>query len=160
MGIKIIKLFLFLIIFHIIFVFSDVQAAMNTEVVRVGLTDNNFQNVLKQQVIVFGTADCEIYDLKTGKILLRVPANKEIMITNLLSGMEVLANGSGATLQNFVILCPTGLLGVKGLKRKGMQALYHGAFEINQEANKSGFYLINLIEVQDYLKVLCRMKCR
>ena len=125
---------------------------MNTEVVRVGLTDNNFQNVLKQQVIVFGTADCEIYDLKTGKILLRVPANKEIMITNLLSGMEVLVNGSGATLQNFVILCPTGLLGVKGLKRKGMQALYHGAFEINQEANKSGFYLINLIEVQDYLK--------
>lgn len=121
-------------------------------IVRVGITDNNFKNVLKQQVVIYGTSDCDICDKASRRVLLKVPANTDITVTNLLSGMEVNVADRGATLQNFVIICPTGLLGVRDLKRKGVQALYHGAFELVQEVNRNGFYLVNMLDIQDYLK--------
>ena len=127
-------------------------AVTSNVIVRVGITDNNFQNVLRQQVTVYGTADCDICDKSTRKVILHVPAETEINITNLLSGMDVVIGYNGATLKDFVIVCPSGLLGVKDLKRKGKQALYHGAFEFVQRSDHNGFYLINMIEMQDYLK--------
>ena len=126
--------------------------AESSDIVRVGLTDNNFQNVLKQQVVVYGTADCEICDKATRKALLHVDANTDITVTNLLSGMEVVVGTKGATLRDFVVICPSGILGVRNLKRKGKPALYHGAFEFVQKPDHSGFYLVNLVELQDYLK--------
>ena len=44
-----------------------------------------------------------------------------------------------------------GLLGVSGLKRAGRQAFYHGAFELVKN-NNGTFNLVNMIEVEDYLK--------
>jgi len=120
-------------------------------VVRVGITDNKFQNVLKQQVIVYATSDCDICD-KTGKSLLHVEADKDITVTNLLSGMEVIVGNLGATLNEFTVKCPSGELGVRNLKRKGLQALYHGDFEFVQEPAHKGFYLVNVIDIEDYLK--------
>ena len=154
MGIKIVKKIL-TIFLYILLCFSWQNCAFAGEVgdiVRVGLTDNNFQNVLKQDITIFGTAECDICDKISHKVLIHVPANSEINIKNGLSGLTVTYNVSAATLRDFVIICPSGLLGVKDLKRKGKQDLYHGAFEITQSKDHKGFYLINLIEIQDYLK--------
>ena len=151
MGIKILR-GLFCILLAVLFFAVPVNAEEINGVVRVGITDNNFQNALKQQVVVFGTSECEICDKATKKALLRVSADTDITVTNLLSGMEVIAKNNGATLRDFVIVCPSGLLGVRGLKRKGKQALYHGAFEFVQDQARRGFYLINLVELQEYLK--------
>ena len=41
-------------------------------IVRIGITDNNFQNVMRQQVVVFGTSECEICDKHSKKIILKV----------------------------------------------------------------------------------------
>lgn len=150
MGIKIGKIFLSLIL--LLLIAFPVQAATVSDVVRVGLTDNKFQNVLKQEVTVYGTSDCEICDRVSHKILARVPADTDIIIKNSVAGMEVFAKDSGATLKDFVIVCPSGLLGVRNLSRKGKPALYHGAFEVVQEPAHKGFYLINLVEIQEYLK--------
>lgn len=150
MGIKIRKVFLSLIL--LLLIALPVQAATVGDVVRVGLTDNKFQNVLKQEVTVYGTSDCEICDRVSHKILARVPADTDIIIKNSVAGMEVFAKDSGATLKDFVIVCPSGLLGVRNLSRKGKPALYHGAFEVVQEPAHKGFYLINLVEIQEYLK--------
>ena len=121
-------------------------------IVRIGITDNNFQNVMRQQVVVFGTSECEICDKHSKKIILKVSANTDITVTNLLSGMEVTIGNQSAVLRDFVIVCPSGLLGVRNLKRKGRQALYHGAFEFNQEFAHRGFYLVNIVDIQNYLK--------
>ena len=51
-----------------------------------------------------------------------------------------------------VLVCPQGLLGVRDLLRKGQPALYHGAFEIVQNSARDGFYIVNLVELQEYLK--------
>ncbi len=151
MGIKILRVLLSV---FVLFCIANVTTYAHEpeNIVRVGITDNNFQNVLKQQVIVFGTSDCDICDKNSKKILYHVDSNTEITVTNFLSGMQVTFNNQSANLRDFVIICPSGLLGVKDLKRKGKQALYHGAFELMQEPFRRGFYLVNLVEIQDYLK--------
>ena len=126
--------------------------ANNNNVVRVGLTDNKFQNVLKQDVIIYGTADCDICDKETKKIISRISPNTDIYIKNGVTGLDVTVNGRTATLRDFVVISPKGVLGVKGLTRKGQPALYHGAFEVVQKEDRKGFYLINLVEIQEYLK--------
>ncbi len=131
---------------------SFVPAAFADSVVRVGLTDNKFQNVLKQQVTVYGTADCEICDKETRKVIAAVPENTEISIKSGTNGLEISAKGRNQTLRDVVIICPRGVLGVKGLTRKGLPALYHGAFEVVQHPENKGFYLVNLVEIQEYLK--------
>lgn len=120
--------------------------------VRVGITDNNFQNVLRQQITLYATAECDICEKNTGKSLLHVDADTDILVTNLLSGMEVIVGNLGATLKEFIVVCPTGRLGVRDLKRKGKPALYNGSFELVQEAEHRGFYLVNVIDIEDYLK--------
>ena len=143
-----------LILFSLLFLFTmNIPVlALNGDIVRVGLTDNKFQNVLKQQVVVYGTKDCDICDKHTKRVLLHVEADKDITVTNLLSGMEVIVENQGATLRNFVVVCPEGLMGVRDLKRKGQPAVYHGAFEFVQRPDHKGFYLVNVVEIQDYLK--------
>lgn len=120
--------------------------------VRVGITDNKFQNVLKQDITVYGTSDCDICDKESKRILTHVPAESDIVIKNGLTGISVTVNNTGAILNDFVIVCPTGLLGVRDLKRKGEPAVYHGAFEVVQKPDHKGFYLVNLVEIQEYLK--------
>lgn len=130
----------------------SVGFASETEnIVRVGITDNNFQNVLRQQAVIYATSECDICD-KNGKSLLHVEPNTDIYVTNLLSGMEVIVGNLGATLKELTIICPSGELGVRNLKRKGKPALYRGTFEFVQEAAHKGFYLVNVIDLEEYLK--------
>ena len=152
MGNKILGFLFTLVLLFTISAFCKVMASVESGIVRVGITDNKFQNVLRQQVTLFGTADCDICDKHTRKTLFHITPNSEITVTNLLSGLELNVGGQSITLNDFVIICPAGLLGVKDLKRKGAQALYHGAFELVQKPDHSGFYLVNLVEIQDYLK--------
>lgn len=138
----------------IVLFFCAIQAfaAEDTNLVRVGITDNNFQNVLRQEVTVYATSDCVICDKQTRRMLMNIPEDSEIVIRNSISGFDVSVNGQNATLRDFVLVSPSGLLGVKDLKRKGLPALYHGAFELVQRPDHKGFYLVNLVELQEYLK--------
>ena len=152
MGSKIRTLAIALLLFASLVGGVNTAFAANTDVVRVGLTDNKFQNVLKQTVTVYGTADCDICDRETRKIVSRISANTDIVIRNGVTGIDVTINGRSATLRDFVVICPQGVLGVKDLTRKGKPALYHGAFEVIQKDDRKGFYLVNLVETQEYLK--------
>lgn len=151
MGIKIklITGLFFLLVFSagVLPVFSD------DNIVRVGLTDNKFQNVLKQEVTVYGTAECDICDKETRKIIANAAEGTDITIRNGEVGLDLTIKGkTTTTLRDFVIVCPRGVLGVKDLTRKGKPALYHGAFEVVQHPDRKGFYLVNLVETQEYLK--------
>lgn len=149
MGNKIIRI-LFSLCFGLLLVIPSY--AESSDLVRVGITDNKFQNVLKQEIVIYGTSECDICDRATKRTIARVPENIDIYIKNSENGLQVIIDNQIATLRDLVIICPKGLLGVKGLLRKGTPAVYHGAFEIVQKSDKSGFYLVNLIELQEYLK--------
>ena len=144
---------IFILILCFTFCFRTVAPAIAySDIVRVGLTDNKFQNVLKQTVTIYATSECDICDKATHKIVAHAPADTDIEVKNSISGLEVTIDGYTAILRDFVVVCQRGVLGVKGLTRKGKPALYHGAFEIVQQQDGKGFYLINLVEIQEYLK--------
>ena len=92
---------------------SCVFAVNPSEVVRVGITDNQFQKVLKQEIVIFGTAECELCDKATRKVIAKIPAGQEMIIRNTEQGLCVIVNGQMAILQDIVIISPKGLLGVK-----------------------------------------------
>lgn len=150
MGVKI-KTFI-LILLSLIILNSNNIKVFAGEIIRVGITDNKFQNVLKQEITIFGTADCQVCDKETRKPIFNIPANTELIVRNNVSGLELIFNNKPWIIRDFVIVCPQGVLGVKDLKRKGLQAQYHGAFEFVQKQDRTGFYLVNLVEVQEYLK--------
>lgn len=150
MGVKIVKTFLAFIVS--ILLLSPVFASNVGDIVRVGITDNKFQNVLNLETVLYATAECDICDKVTKKILMHVPAQKDIIVRNSISGLSVTVGDQNAMLRDFVLVSPTGLLGIRGLKRKGMNAIYHGAFEIVQKPDHTGFYVVNLVELQEYLK--------
>ena len=102
-----------LVFFLLMFGFAAFNPVFADNVIRVGLTDNKFQNVLKQQVTVYGTADCEICDKETRKPIVSVPADTEMTINNGVMGLDLIINGKVGTLRDFVIVCPQGVLGVK-----------------------------------------------
>lgn len=147
MGSKIVKLIIFLLMLC-----TPVFATEVTDLVRVGITDNKFQNVLKQDVKLYATSDATICDKQTRRMILNVPANTDIVVKNSLSGLEVMVDSNTATLRDFVIVSPSGLIGIRDLKRKGQPAIYHGAFEVVQKPDHTGFYVVNLVEIQEYLK--------
>ena len=97
MGIKIklITGLFFLLVFSagVLPVFSD------DNIVRVGLTDNKFQNVLKQEVTVYGTAECDICDKETRKIIANTAENTEIIIKNGEVGLDLTIKGKTTTLR-------------------------------------------------------------
>ena len=141
-----------LFVLLISFLTLPISASEISDLVRVGITDNKFQNVLKQDVKLYATADASICDKQTRRVLINVPAETDIVVKNALAGLEVTVDGKTSILRDFVIISPTGLLGVRDLKRKGLPAIYHGAFEVVQKPDHTGFYLVNLVEIQEYLK--------
>ncbi len=151
MGSKIGKI-LFLLFFLLFFVVSEAQASEISDLVRVGITDNKFQNVLRQDVKLYATAEATICDKQTRRMLINIPAESDISIKNNIAGLEVTVGGNTALLRDFVLVSPSGLLGIRDLKRKGLPAVYHGAFEVVQRPDHAGFYVVNLVELQEYLK--------
>lgn len=140
------------VLLGLVLTFNNVYALNDFDVVRVGITDNKFQNVQRQEITVYGTAECEICDKATKTSIARITPNTDILIKSSSKGLVITIDNHILNLQDVVIICPKGLLGVRGLLRKGTQALYHGAFEIVQNNEKNGFYLVNLVEIQEYLK--------
>ena len=120
------KIFLFIIL--LMFLGLPVFSAEFSDLVRVGITDNNFQNVLRQDVKLYATSEATICDKETKRMLINIPANTDISLKSSIAGLEVNINGNISTLRDFVLISPTGLLGIKDLKRKGLPAIYHGAF--------------------------------
>ena len=146
------KVILSILLLVFVLTIGNVYALNSFDVVRVGITDNKFQNVQKQEVVLYGTAECEICDKGSKTVITKVTPDTDIIIKNSPNGLVVEINRRAKLLQDIVVICPQGLLGVRGLTRKGLPALYHGAFEVVQSSSREGFYVVNLVEIQEYLK--------
>ena len=147
MGTKIIKSILVLALFLVS------STCFAEEIVRVGITDNSFQRVKHSDVEVYSTGEYLICDKDTKQVIAKVPSSKTLRIIHEEDSILVnVDNERTLALQSFVLVSEKGLLGIEGLKRAGKPALYHGALEFCRTQNKDGFYIINLVEIQDYLK--------
>lgn len=131
----------------------QIAAMPSSEVIRVGIGTNGFKTWVYKNVDIFGTAKILICD--GDMVVADFPANTNLTFKLEADGTVTVSEQDEtivARVSNTVrVLCPDGLLGVKGLMRSGKQALYHGAFEL-VKTNNGYFNLVNLIEVEDYLK--------
>lgn len=129
------------------------QKGPDSEVIRVGIGNQAFNSYNYKEISVYGTNALGIYD--GNKFITTVGANIPVVISltprgmfNIVSGGKLLEEVEGPL--HFV--CDNGLLGVGDLKRAGKPALYHGAFEIVKSLNAGFFNLVNMVEVEEYLK--------
>lgn len=124
----------------------------SSEVVRVGIGTSNFGTYQYNDITIYGTGDTQIFDNKM--LLSNVAANQPVRI-KYSNGIFNIYTPESSTPEQvsgpIQITSKYGLLGVKGLNRAGKPALYHGAFEIIK-ANANTFNLVNMIEVEQYLK--------
>lgn len=128
------------------------QNSPSSEVIRVGIGTQNFGTYQYKEITIFGTGDTQIYDNRL--LIGNYAPNQEIKISLKDGKFNIYAGGNmfPETVEGPVqITSNFGLLGVSGLKRAGRQALYHGAFELVKN-NNGTFNLVNMIEVEDYLK--------
>ena len=173
MGIEKIKnIVLGLVIFALVFITAPKNFAADSilgyQPVRVAIGNQNFQKYDYKTITIFGTSDVQMYDKTTHNLISTFPTDTPIEV-NLNNGLfefssiqnevnvdafsELVQNKNIVTTSNNVILeCQGGLLGIKDLKRKGRQALYRNSLEIVKKPKTDNFYVVNVLDIQDYLK--------
>lgn len=122
--------------------------------VRVAINNIGFKSLVYSEISLFATGEWTVYQKETATPITKVQPTSILKITYSNGAFELIADGKSVAKNikgTLVADCPKGLLGVDKLKRAGKQALYHGIFEITPK-NDTQFYLINTLDLQDYLK--------
>lgn len=126
----------------------------NPEFVRIAISNNGFKSLVYNQISIISNAPFTIYDKTSKKPILNCSSSDIAKVTFNTDGFDLSVNNknTASNLKGTLVFdSPTGLLGVDGLTRNGKQALYHGIFELTPK-DTSSFYLINVLNIQDYLK--------
>ncbi|MDD3436133.1 MAG: SpoIID/LytB domain-containing protein [Candidatus Gastranaerophilales bacterium] len=124
------------------------------QTVRVAISDTGFKTRLYNQISIIATSDYGVYDKQTATPVLKLSQNDVLKIKFSSGKFDLNVNNKSVAknLNTILVLdCPKGLLGIENLKRNGKQALYHGVLELTPK-NDNQFYLINVLDLQDYLK--------
>jgi len=170
LGIKTLKnIFLGFVIFLLIFaspkIFAQDIKQNTNKLVRVAIGNQNFQTYNYQNMTIFGTSDVQIYDINHS-LITEFPADTPIEISMNDNIFEIKQQKQEftetktnfqeeiiKTNNNLIFECPSGLLGIKDLKRKGKQALYRNSLQIIKKPKTDNlFYIVNVLDIQDYLK--------
>ena len=158
MGIKTLKnIFLGLIVTLLVFASPKIFAQSNEQTtnknVRVAIGNQNFSNYSYDKITLFGTSDIQIYNLADGNLITEIPSETPFEISIKDNSFELTFNKEKREIIDNFAVKTDGLLGIKDLKRKGKQALYHTCFEIiKKPKTDSYFYVVNVLDIQDYLK--------
>lgn len=124
-----------------------------SKIVRVGIGNQSFSTYEHSSADIYGTGEFEIYDNKSyintydSENVIKVNITDKVF-TLLDSENRVIAKVKGPV----IFKTDYGLLGIKGLKRGGKDALYRGQLELVPAVKEGKFHIVNSIELEDYLK--------
>lgn len=125
----------------------------NSKLVRVGIGNQNFSSYEREIVSIYGTGEFEVYN---GKNYIDTFDNDNIINISMVGKIFVLKNSADKVIAKVsgpvIFKTDYGLLGIKGLKRAGKDALYRGEIELISTPKEGKFYTVNLIYLEDYLK--------
>ncbi len=154
MGIKKLSIFLAISLLIVLF-FSQAIIAQPSQQqsVRVSISDTAFKVFQYDKVSIFGTEEYNVYNLVDKTKLLTIPKDEKTDFVIKDGKLSLIYKDQKLDLTNDVVIdCKDGFLGITNLKRRGSQALYHGAFEIVKNQKGNLFFVINVLDIQDYLK--------
>lgn len=159
MGNKITKLTLSLFLIITIITGLVVNARPSdcpqSPIIKVGIMDNAFRTLERNSVSLYSTETGYICEPDSRKTVAKISAYQAVTFSIKNGTISFKVPNEEITYDSdkgFVFACPDGVLGVKELKRAGKQALYRGALSIQKNTKPNVLYLINLIELEDYLK--------
>lgn len=149
--------FIFLILF---FALSDDFAcavpANDGKLVRVGISNANFQNYYFNNISVSATDAFLLVDKKTGVTISDFSSgeNIKVVIKNNLFSVYQDSTEIASGLQGPVsVESNDGFVTVTNLKRAGKPAFYRGTFEITKAPSKNDqFNVINVLDLESYLR--------
>ncbi|MCR5266462.1 MAG: SpoIID/LytB domain-containing protein [Cyanobacteria bacterium RUI128] len=156
---------LVLITFCAVITPKTVYGYPSNSMVKVCIMDSKYTTTEKTDVTIYGTDELVIKDNRNNEIL-HLPQGKFLSIKK--GGKYILSYSDNENIEDvefeigedFSIICPEGVIGIKGLIRGGKPALYRGEFRFISVPNKeNAFYLVNCLDVEYYLKgvVPCEM---
>jgi len=141
----------FLLALFVCLVFcSDVFAAEERRIVRVGISNQAFSTYEHSQADFVSTGEVLVTDISSA---VKLPRGTVISVSTAEGGFTV--KGDNKTVINNssgpVVLTSNGQIGIVNLNRKGSPALYNGQFELKMTKNYN-FNIINVLDMQSYLK--------
>ena len=153
---RISKLILY-ILFIILLIPSFARAGDNHIPVRVGISNTNFNTYLFQEIEFYDAKNLDVMDSATGYVvplkdnsdILKV-ASENNLFRIYINNELVARNLTGPILVRPKENC---FVSVKGLKRKGKQALYRGYIELVRSSKDiSKFAIVNVLSLKNYLR--------
>ncbi len=136
--------------------FSEAHDSSN--IIRVGISNNNFSKYIFDSAEFTATGDYEIIDIPSGKMVSGLKNEDVIKITIQNGCYSIYQNNNlkMANLKGPLVLktrVNTNFLSVYGLKRAGKTALYRGVFELTKRSgNENAFCIVNVLDLENYLK--------
>lgn len=152
-----VKLFFILFILVLLSAYSPVNANDNNIPIRVGISNTNFNTYLFQDIEFLQANSIVIMDSATGYTLEEQPDANVIKVTSennlfriYVDGNLVARNLTGPILVRSI---DNGFIRIKGLKRKGKQAMYRGYIELTRSSKDiSKFSIVNILSLKNYLR--------
>ena len=127
----------------------------SSQIVRVGIMTNGFKSLERSSVCVYGTSSVTIKEVDSDKEIAQISEGENISFS--IEGKQVRCSSKNGNVvskssKGFVVSPTNGVLGVRDLKRAGKDAIYRGDFRILPNSKGSALYLINYVELEEYLR--------
>ncbi|MDY6364707.1 MAG: SpoIID/LytB domain-containing protein [Cyanobacteriota bacterium] len=131
---------------------SNFQISPSSKTVKVGIGNQTFSSYTHNKTSIYGTGEFEVYNNNT---YIDTYDSNNVINVSMVGKIFVLSDRDNNVIAKVSgpvrFKADFGFLGIKDLKRAGRDAVYRG--EINLVcAKESAFYIINNLEVEDYLK--------
>lgn len=154
---------LFLLTVCSMFLLSNPIIAKSTDfclgekIMRVGISSNDFKDLEYKSISFGANANYVIFNKTTGQTIATLAPFEQIKIeisnfkfiiyrNNIIIGKNITGPLGIKTIKN-------GQIKILGLKRKGLDAIYRGEFEIMQAFGQPNLLsVVNIIELEEYLK--------
>ncbi len=145
-----------LILFCMMSLFGTALAEDVLKPVRVAISDNNFISYIYDSFYFKNASDLEILDIQSGQMFTGKPSDELLQITIKDNKFEISTETSSMLFpisDRLSLRSKSGsFIRIYGLNRAGKPAEYRGIFEIVKYKDNSKFYVINILELENYLR--------
>ncbi len=149
----------YILIFIFILLSASVSYANDSNIaVRAGISDTNFKTYLFDTIEFNDAKNIELMDSATGYIIPKKDSDCVYKVTIENNLFRIYADDVllARNLSGPVLVRPIGeenFISIKGLKRKGKQALYRGYIELTRSSKDiTKFSIVNVLSLNNYLR--------
>ena len=148
------KIKLLLVLFLSLFIVGSVNAAQEKKVVRVAISNQNFSKYDYQNIKLSSSDYIKIVDMSQSLEIDTIEPQKiiEVVMENSLYNIYVDNKLKYEKLNGPLLFSSNKELEIVELNRKGIPAKYKGMIELCHSKNKIMFNVINVIDMQNYLR--------